>query len=98
MHGLRDELASLEEAKAHPSPERRRLHQQIDNGYASESTRASERQVSDQRLELHRRIAALRERLGVTEESVVASSSDWMGRGFSRLENPHVFRGEGLGD
>ena len=62
---LREELEILEEAETRLSAERRRLHDQIDFGFATESTRARERQVSDERRELHRRIDALREVLGV---------------------------------
>jgi hypothetical protein len=47
------------------SAERRRLHQQIDFGYATETTRAREREVSDERHELHRRIDELRGLLGL---------------------------------
>jgi uncharacterized protein involved in exopolysaccharide biosynthesis len=63
---LRSELAALEAEEARVSAERRHLHQQIDFGYAGESTRAREREVSDHRRDLHSRIDALRERLGLT--------------------------------
>ena len=59
---LREELAALEAEEALVSAERRRLHNQIDSGFATEMTRAREREVSDRRLLLHRRIDALRER------------------------------------
>jgi hypothetical protein len=62
---LREELALLEDAEARLSAERRRLHDQIDHGFASATTLAHEREVSDERRELHRRIDALREVLGV---------------------------------
>ena len=58
------ELAALEEEEAQVSAERRHLHRQIDFGYATETTRAREREVSDHRRELHARIDALRENLG----------------------------------
>jgi hypothetical protein len=63
-HSLREELARLEAEETLVSAQRRRLHQQIDFGYASGDVRARERQVSDRRLELHRRIDELRELLG----------------------------------
>ena len=53
------ELVALE------AEERRRLHQQIDFGYASETTRAREQEVSNHRREWHRRIDVLRELLGM---------------------------------
>jgi chromosome segregation ATPase len=63
---LREELARLEAAEAQISARRRFLHQQIDFGFASDSTREREREVSDERRELHRRIDALRDLLHVT--------------------------------
>jgi chromosome segregation ATPase len=62
---LHTELAALEEEEAHVSAERRHLHRQIDFGYASETTRTREREVSDRRRELHARIDAIRESLGM---------------------------------
>jgi hypothetical protein len=62
---LRAELDALEAEETQLSAERRRLHQQIDHGFASEATRLRERGVSDRRRELHRQIDALRERLGL---------------------------------
>jgi hypothetical protein len=62
---LRKELANLEAAEALISAKRRHLHQQIDFGFASEETRALERELSDERRRLHRQIDALRELLGV---------------------------------
>ena len=41
------ELVALEAEEALVSAERRRLHQQIDFGYASETTRAREQEVSN---------------------------------------------------
>lgn len=60
---LRDELARLEAEEAQLSAVRDRLHQQIDFGYGSETTRAREREVSEERQALHRRIDALREQV-----------------------------------
>lgn len=62
---LREELELLEEVEARLSEERRRLHHQIDYGFATATTQAREREVSDERRELHRRIDALREVLGL---------------------------------
>jgi hypothetical protein len=62
---LHAELAALEEEEARISAERRHLHRQIDFGYASETTRAREREVSDRRRKLHVRIDAIREDLGM---------------------------------
>ena len=57
---LRDELARLEAEEAQLSAVRDRLHNQIDFGFGSETARAREREVSDERQELHRRIDELR--------------------------------------
>jgi hypothetical protein len=65
LDGLRAELAALEAEEARVSAERRHLHRQLDFGFASETTRAREREVSDHRRDLHGRIDALRERLGL---------------------------------
>jgi hypothetical protein len=62
---LRQELAALEDEEKRMSAERRHLHRQLDFGFATETTRAREREVSRYRRELHRRIDALRERLGL---------------------------------
>jgi len=65
LDDVRAELARLEEAETRVSAQRRHLHQQIDFGYASDETRAREREISDERRELHRRIDELRELLGM---------------------------------
>jgi hypothetical protein len=62
---LRKELATLEAREALVSAQRRHLHQQIDFGFATEGARAREREISDERRELFRRIDALRELLGL---------------------------------
>jgi chromosome segregation ATPase len=61
---LRRELTRLEAEEAKLSATRSRLQHQIDFGYESETTRAREREISDERVELHRRIDSLRARLG----------------------------------
>ena len=60
---LREELATLEATEKQISAERRRLHHQIDYGFATAATVAREREVSDERRQLHHRIDALRELL-----------------------------------
>jgi chromosome segregation ATPase len=63
LHDLRAELAALEAEEARLSANRRRLQHQIDFGFETTTTREREREVSEERLELHRRIDELRERL-----------------------------------
>jgi hypothetical protein len=60
---LRAELAGLEAAERQISAERRRLHHQIDYGFANAETHAREREVSAERRRLHQRIDSLRELL-----------------------------------
>ncbi len=62
---LLEQLALLEAEETRVSAERRHLQRQLDFGFASETTRAREREVSDRRRELHRRIDSLREQLGL---------------------------------
>lgn len=71
---LHKELASLEATEARISAERRRLHEQIDFGYASEATRVREREVSDERRRLHERIDSLRRILGVQDPAAAGPS------------------------
>ena len=61
---LREELAQLEAAEARLSAERDRLQRQIDLGFETATTRTREREVSDERRQLHERIDTLREKLG----------------------------------
>jgi chromosome segregation ATPase len=63
LDDLRRELAGLEAEEARVSALRGRLQHQIDFGFETTSTRDRERDVSDERLELHRRIDALKARL-----------------------------------
>jgi hypothetical protein len=60
---LRTQLAKLEAAEARLSAERSRLHNQIDFGFETTSTREREREVSDARRELQRRIDELKKQL-----------------------------------
>jgi hypothetical protein len=62
---LREELAALEAEETRVSTLRRHLHRQIDFGSGTAETRAREREVSDQRLALHRSIDVLRKQLGL---------------------------------
>lgn len=64
---LRSELAALEAKAAQLSLMRTHLQHQIDYGFETSSTRDREREVSDERNELHRRIDALRETLRASE-------------------------------
>jgi chromosome segregation ATPase len=66
---LRGELAALEAKAAGLSQMRSHLHRQIDFGFETSSTREREREVSDERRELHRRIDSLKETLRAQEES-----------------------------
>jgi hypothetical protein len=66
LDALAEELAALEAEQAQVSAVRRRLHDQIDYGFATDTTRAREREVSDRRRQLHRRIDELREQLGAS--------------------------------
>lgn len=68
---LREELANLEAAEPRISAERRRLQQQIDSGFANESTHAREREVSDERRDLHQRIDAIQVLLGIERTAEV---------------------------
>lgn len=61
---LRAELARLEGEEAKLSALRGRLQDRIDLGFESETTRSREREISDERRELHRRIDSIRARLG----------------------------------
>jgi hypothetical protein len=54
------ELSRLEAEEARVSAIRRRLHDQLDRGFPNELLRKRERQLSDERRALHRRIDILR--------------------------------------
>ena len=53
------ELARLERAEESLSKLRRRLHDRLDRGFASDSTVSQEREISDERRALHAKIDAL---------------------------------------
>lgn len=63
LEDLLAELSQMEAAEVLLSGERNRLQDKIDFGFGTEATREREREVSDQRRELHQRIAAVREQL-----------------------------------
>ncbi len=64
---LRTELAKLEAAEARLSEARARLHNQIDFGFETATTREREREVSDERRQLQGRIDALKKQLGTQQ-------------------------------
>ena len=64
---LRGELAVLEAKAARLSQMRNHLQHQIDFGFETSSTREREREVSNERQELHQRIDSLREALRARE-------------------------------
>jgi hypothetical protein len=64
---LRGELAALEARAARLSQMRDHLHHQIDFGFETTSTRDREREVSDERNELHEQIRSIRELLRAHE-------------------------------
>jgi hypothetical protein len=70
-HGqLIAELRRLEREEAELSALRRKLHDRIDSGFANEVTRRREREISDQRHAMHRRIAAVRLELAEIVEHI----------------------------
>jgi len=69
LDDLRKELAHLEVEEARLSAVRGRLQHQIDFGFETTSTRERERDVSDERQELHRRIDALKERVRALQDA-----------------------------
>jgi chromosome segregation ATPase len=60
IEDLRNELAGLEAEAARLSQVRSHLHHQIDFGFESGTTREREREVSNERNEIHRRIDSLK--------------------------------------
>jgi hypothetical protein len=61
IEDLRGELAALEARAVQLSQMRSHLHHQIDFGFESSTSREREREVSDERRELHRQIDSLRQ-------------------------------------
>jgi uncharacterized coiled-coil DUF342 family protein len=66
---LREELSALEAKVARLSQVRSHLHHQIDFGFETSTTREREREVSDERQEIHRRIDSLKELLRTRQNS-----------------------------
>jgi hypothetical protein len=66
---LRGELAVLEAQAARLSVMRSHLHHKIDFGFETPTTRDREREISDERRELHQRIDSLRQRLRALESA-----------------------------
>jgi len=66
---LRGELAMLEAKAAQLSQMRNHLQHQIDFGFETASTREREREISDERKELHRQIDSLKETLRTSESA-----------------------------
>jgi len=64
---LRTELAALEAKAAQLSQMRNHLQHQIDFGFETSSTREREREISDERHELHQRIDSLKATLRASE-------------------------------
>ena len=64
---LRGELATLEAKAAQLSLMRKHLQHQIDFGFETSSTREREREVSDERNQVHQRINSLKETLRASE-------------------------------
>jgi hypothetical protein len=70
-HGeLIAQLRRLEKEEAELSALRRKLHDRIDSGFANEVTLRREREISDERLGMHRRIAAVRLELAEIVEHI----------------------------
>jgi 50S ribosomal subunit-associated GTPase HflX len=69
IHDLRGELADLEAQAARLSQMRSHLHHQIDFGFETGTTREREREVSDERRELYRRIDSLKQTLRARESA-----------------------------
>jgi hypothetical protein len=66
---LRGELAVLEARAARLSAQRSHLHHQIDFGFETSTSREREREVSDERIAVHRRIDELRELVRAHEDA-----------------------------
>ena len=69
LDDLRGELAALEARAARLSQMRDHLHHQIDFGFETSTTREREREVSDERNELHEEIDSIRELLRARESA-----------------------------
>jgi hypothetical protein len=63
IEDLRSELVDLQAKAARLSQMRSHLHHQIDFGFETSTTREREREVSDERNEIHQQIDSLKETL-----------------------------------
>ena len=63
IDALRAELAALEAQAARLSQMRSHLHHQIDFGFETSTSREREREVSDERNDVHRQIDSIKETL-----------------------------------
>lgn len=66
---LRGQIADLEDRAARLSATRSQIHDKIDLGFETSTTREREREVSDERKELHERIDSLKEALRLRESA-----------------------------
>jgi hypothetical protein len=69
IEDLRGELADLEAKAARLSQMRSHLHHQIDFGFETGTTREREREVSNERNELHREIDTLKAAIHARESA-----------------------------
>ena len=67
IEDLRGQLAVLEAKAARLSQTRSHLHHRIDFGFETSTTREREREISDERNELHEQIDSIRELLRARE-------------------------------
>jgi predicted nucleic acid-binding Zn-ribbon protein len=67
---LRSEIADLEDQASRLSATRSQIHDKIDRGFETSTTREREREVSDERKELHERIDSLKQALRLRESAV----------------------------
>jgi septal ring factor EnvC (AmiA/AmiB activator) len=68
------EIGQLEHEEAALSRIRKKLHDQIDRGFGNDRKLRQEREISDQRRAIHRRIALLRAQLEAAQRSESNSS------------------------
>jgi len=66
---LRGQIADLEDQAARLSATRSRMHDKIDRGFETATTRERERELSNERKELHERIDSLKEALRLRENA-----------------------------
>ena len=69
IEDLRSELADLQAKAARLSQMRSHLHHQIDFGFETGTTREREREVSDERNEVHEQIDSIRQLLRERESA-----------------------------